>query len=107
MSRLPTVGNVHTLAQAMNPEARVVYVDTDPVAVRYSRQLLDRDKVPHAAAIEADLRDPAAILAHPRAPAARPLPAHRAYPGGGAALHPRRRRGAVRGAGPHGGAAGG
>ncbi len=66
-SGLPTVGNVHTLAQAMNPLARVVYVDTDPVAVRYSRQLLDRDKVPHAAAIEADLRDPAAILAHPRA----------------------------------------
>ncbi len=64
---LPTVGNVHTLAQAMNPEARVVYVDNDPVAVRYSRQLLDRDKVPHAAAIEADLRDSAAILAHPRA----------------------------------------
>jgi len=55
------------LAQAINPLARVVYVDTDPVAVRYSRQLLDRDGVPHAAAIEADLRDPAAILAHPRA----------------------------------------
>ncbi len=66
-SGLPTVGNVHTLAQAINPLARVVYVDTDPVAVRYSRQLLDRDNVPHAAAIEADLRDPAAILAHPRA----------------------------------------
>jgi len=64
---LPTAGNVHTLAQTINPEARVVYVDTDPVAVRYSRQLLDRDNVPHAAAIEADLRDPAAILAHPRA----------------------------------------
>jgi len=64
---LPTLGNVHTLAQTMNPLARVVYVDNDPVAVRYSRQLLDRDKVPHAAAIEADLRDPAALLAHPRA----------------------------------------
>ncbi len=64
---LPTIGNVHTLAQAMNPLARVVYVDNDPVAVRYSRQLMDRDKVPHAAAIEADLRDSAAILAHPRA----------------------------------------
>jgi len=66
-SGLPTVGNVHTLVQAMNPEARVIYVDNDPVAVRYSRQLLDRDGVPHTAAIEADLRDPAAILAHPRA----------------------------------------
>jgi len=65
-SGLPTAGNVHTLAQTMNPLARVVYVDNDPVAVRYSRQLLDRDNVPHAAAIEADLRDPAAILAHPR-----------------------------------------
>jgi len=64
---LPTVGNVHTLAQTMNPLARVVYVDNDPVAVRYSRQLLDREKVPHTAAIEADLRDPVAILAHPRA----------------------------------------
>ncbi len=64
---LPTVGNVHTLAQAINPEARVVYVDNDPVAVRYSRQLLDRDGVPHAAAVEADLRAPTAILAHPRA----------------------------------------
>jgi len=64
---LPTLGNVHTLAQTMNPLARVVYVDNDPVAVRYSRQLLDREKVPHTAAIEADLRDPAAILAHPRA----------------------------------------
>jgi len=66
-SGLPTVDNVHTLAQAINPLACVVYVDNDPVAVRYSRQLLDRDKVPHAAAIEADLRDPATILAHPRA----------------------------------------
>ncbi len=65
-SGLPTAGNVHTVAQAISPEARVVYVDNDPVAVRYSRQLLDRDKVPHAAAIEADLRDPTAILAHPR-----------------------------------------
>lgn len=64
-SGLPTVGNIHTLAQAMNPLARVVYVDNDPVAVRYSRQLLDREKTPHTVAIEADLRDPATILGHP------------------------------------------
>ncbi len=66
-SGLPTAGNVHEVAQGINPTARIVYVDNDPVAVRYSRQLLDRDKVPHAAAIEADLRDPTAILTHPRA----------------------------------------
>ena len=65
-SGLPTVGNVHEVARAVNPKARVVYVDVDPVAVRYSRQLLAEEKVSGVAAIEADLRDPAAILAHPR-----------------------------------------
>ncbi|MFB9234347.1 SAM-dependent methyltransferase, partial [Plantactinospora siamensis] len=32
-SGIPTVGNVHEVAQAVNPAARVVYVDIDPVAV--------------------------------------------------------------------------
>jgi len=65
-SGLPTAGNVHEVARAVNPAARVVYVDNDPVAVRFSRQLLAEEKIPGVAAIEADLRDPAAILAHPR-----------------------------------------
>jgi len=65
-SGLPTGGNVHEIARAVNPGARVVYVDNDPVAVRFSRQLLAEEKIPGVAAIEADLRDPAAILAHPR-----------------------------------------
>jgi len=53
-------------SRAINPATRVVYVDNDPVAVRFSRQLLVEEKVSGVAAIEADLRDPAAILAHPR-----------------------------------------
>ena len=64
-SGLPTVGNVHEVAQAINPKARVVYVDNDPVAVRYSRELLAGDEAAGVAVVEADLRDPTAILAHP------------------------------------------
>lgn len=62
-SGIPTVGNVHEVALAANPRARVVYVDNDPVAVTHSRQLLagnDQTKV-----ISADLRDPAGVLADP------------------------------------------
>ncbi len=64
-SGLPTVGNVHEIAQRVNSHARVVYVDNDPVAVRYSRQILAEDGVAGVAEIEGDLRDPASILAHP------------------------------------------
>jgi hypothetical protein len=39
-SGVPTVGNVHELAQKGAPESRVVYVDIDPIAVVHSRQLL-------------------------------------------------------------------
>ena len=39
-SGIPTVGNVHEIAQRANPAARVVYVDRDPVAVHLSSALL-------------------------------------------------------------------
>ncbi len=64
-SGLPTVGNVHEVAQRANPTARVVYVDNDPVAVRYSRELLEEEGASGVTAVEADLRDPTAILARP------------------------------------------
>jgi hypothetical protein len=38
---LPTQGNVHEIAQAISPEARVVYVDNDPIVLAHSRALLD------------------------------------------------------------------
>lgn len=62
-SGIPTAGNVHEVARGVNPSARVVYVDMDPVAVRHGEAILQGD--PGAAAIEADARDPGRILAHP------------------------------------------
>jgi len=68
-SGLPTVGNVHEVARRANPRAHIVYVDNDPGAVRYSRKLLaeEGEGARGGAVIEADLRDPAAILGHPTA----------------------------------------
>ncbi|MGD8397679.1 MAG: SAM-dependent methyltransferase [Anaerolineae bacterium] len=62
-SGIPTVGNVHEIAQGINPSARVVYVDIDPVAVSHSQALLEGNA--QAVAIEADARDPLAILERP------------------------------------------
>jgi SAM-dependent methyltransferase len=60
-SGIPTVGNVHEVAQRAAPDTRVVYVDNDPVAVEHSRAILAGD--PGTAVVQADLRDPAAVLA--------------------------------------------
>ncbi len=62
-SGIPTVGNVHEVAQARDPGARVVYVDIDPVAVAHSRAILDGN--PGAAVIQADVADPDTVLADP------------------------------------------
>jgi len=64
-SGIPTAGNVHEVAQRAAPDARVVYADRDPVAVAEGRELLAGDHL--ATVIQADLRDPAAILSHPEA----------------------------------------
>ena len=61
-SGLPTRGNVHEIAQAVAPDARVVYVDNDAMVVTHSRALLAGD---NTAAIEADLRDPDSVMRHP------------------------------------------
>nr|MDT0661414.1 SAM-dependent methyltransferase [Micromonospora sp. DSM 115978] len=60
-SGIPTVGNVHEVAHAANPAARIVYVDIDPVAVAHSRSILDG--VDNADVIHADLREPDRIIA--------------------------------------------
>ena len=62
-SGIPTVGNVHEIAQAVDPTSRVVYVDNDPVAVAHSREILNGND--RAMAIRADLREPAAVLDDP------------------------------------------
>jgi hypothetical protein len=61
-SGIPTEGNVHEIAQAADPAARVVYVDIDPVAIAHSRSILAGQQ--NAAIIEGDLREPDKILAH-------------------------------------------
>jgi SAM-dependent methyltransferase len=61
-SGLPTQENVHEVAQRVDPACRVVYVDSDPVAVVHGQALLARHT--GVAAIQGDLRSPAAILAH-------------------------------------------
>ena len=60
-SGIPTVGNVHEVARAAAPEARVLYVDTDPIAVTHSRAILASDE--YTAVVQADGREPEALLA--------------------------------------------
>lgn len=62
-SGIPTVGNVHDIAQQTAPETRVVYVDIDPIAVQHSRLILEGND--RAVAIQEDLRNIEAILDHP------------------------------------------
>jgi SAM-dependent methyltransferase len=59
-SGLPTMDNVHEVAFRTSTDARVVYVDNDPIAVTYARALLA--KSPGVVAIEADLRRPDEVL---------------------------------------------
>jgi hypothetical protein len=63
-SGIPTVGNVHEIAQAAAPDSRVVYVDIDPVAVTQSLSLL-RDN-PRATAIVGDVCEPIRVITHPQ-----------------------------------------
>ncbi len=62
-SGLPTRRNVHTVAREVAPDARVVYADYDRVVVRHAQALLPGERG-RTAVIEADLREPEAILGH-------------------------------------------
>lgn len=59
-SDLPTVRSTHEVAQGVNPEARVVYVDNDPIVLSHGQTLLAKNG--STAIVEADARDPAGIL---------------------------------------------
>jgi O-methyltransferase involved in polyketide biosynthesis len=60
---LPTAGNTHEVAFEACPDARVVYVDHDPVVLAHARDMLHA--VPGTTVIDQDLRSPEAILADP------------------------------------------
>ncbi|MFD7455549.1 MULTISPECIES: SAM-dependent methyltransferase [unclassified Streptomyces] len=63
-SGIPTFGNVHEVAQAAAPGARVVYVDHDPVAVAHSQAVLEGNE--DADVVAADLLKPQDILTSPQ-----------------------------------------
>ena len=62
---LPTTENVHEVAQRVDPKARIVYVDNDPLVLVHARALLKGTPEGRTGYIHADLKDPAAILADP------------------------------------------
>jgi O-methyltransferase involved in polyketide biosynthesis len=59
---LPTLDNTHEVAQRVAPESRVVYVDNDPVVLLHAETLLTSEPPGVTGYIQADLRDPEAIL---------------------------------------------
>jgi hypothetical protein len=62
-SGLPTQNNTHDSVQKVVPDARVVYVDNDPMVAAHAGTLLSAEGT--TAVILADLRDPEALLSHP------------------------------------------
>jgi O-methyltransferase involved in polyketide biosynthesis len=63
---LPTADNTHEIAQRVNPAARVVYIDNDPLVLVHARALLVGTPEGATAYVDADLRDPDRILAEAR-----------------------------------------
>lgn len=62
---IPSVNNTHHVAQSVAPEARIVYVDNDPIVLSHARALLTSAPEGRTAYLDADLREPEKILRHP------------------------------------------
>jgi hypothetical protein len=62
-SGIPTVGNVHEIAQGVDPSARVVYVEIEHVAVAHSQLILQDN--PNAVMVHADVTKPGLVLNDP------------------------------------------
>lgn len=60
---LPSADNTHEVAQSVAPSSRIVYVDNDPIVLAHARALLTSAPEGVTAYLDADLRDPEAILA--------------------------------------------
>ena len=59
---LPTADNTHEVAQALDPDTRVVYVDNDPLVVAHARALLSGTDTTRTQFADADLRDVEKVL---------------------------------------------
>lgn len=62
---IPTQPNLHQVAQEVTPDARVVYVDYDPLVLTHARALMVGTPQGATAYIQSDVTEPAAILAAP------------------------------------------
>ena len=62
---IPTAGNTHEVAQAVARDARVVYVDNDPIVLAHARALMTSHVAGRTEFIFADLREPESILEDP------------------------------------------
>jgi O-methyltransferase involved in polyketide biosynthesis len=59
---LPTVDNTHELAQRIAPQARIVYVDNDPLVLAHARALLTSTPEGVTAYLDGDMHDPGSII---------------------------------------------
>lgn len=59
---IPTADNTHEVAQRVNPKARIVYVDNDPIVLIHARALLVGTAEGSTDYIDADLREPGSVL---------------------------------------------
>jgi hypothetical protein len=64
---MPTAGNTHDVAQAVAPESRIVYVDNDQLVLSHARALLTSSPQGATSYIDADARDPQAIISQAQA----------------------------------------
>jgi hypothetical protein len=62
---IPTRPNLHEIAQQVDPAARVVYVDNDPIVLVHARALMMSTKEGRSEYISADIREPQSILTDP------------------------------------------
>ncbi len=60
---LPTADNTHEIAQRVAPDARIVYVDNDPLILAHARALMTSTPEGATHYLHADMRDPAGLLA--------------------------------------------
>ncbi|TCC35656.1 SAM-dependent methyltransferase [Kribbella speibonae] len=62
-SGLPTAENTHQVVQRIQPEAKVLYIDNDPVVLAHGRALLEENE--NTLFVSADIFDPDEVLGHP------------------------------------------
>jgi hypothetical protein len=63
---IPTKPNLHQIVQSINPRARIVYTDNDPIVLRHAEALLISSPEGATDYIQADVREPKVILEHAR-----------------------------------------